>query len=389
MRKFFCRPLCSKRHSGIIRPFMFALVMVCLFLSCAHKNLSHAYPGHGVNRDLNHFLRIHPDAAGTPLDDCKLCHRGGSDRDLTACDHCHAVYNDRGYRATLNVYGEDYLERGRSVQAVRQISRVDSDSDGFSNRNEITELCFPGDKASNPSQPFMPSTTLVYEELSSLPTHTQFMLMNAHRHHDYYVTYAGWNINDLLARAKVSSYSGITVISWDGYQKYFPAEAVNRMYPSALFYGPERFASPNPKCGLWLRYPDPVPPGVKSGETISGELRLILAFAREGESLTPLGRGADGRLKGEGPYRLVVPQKDAAGPDQSLYENNPACPFPFTEEIHHNSGDSIRGVIAILVHPAPPEMREVDWRGLADDLLIQKKLMIFGNINTMKSGGER
>ena len=354
-------------------------------VSCLSRNLSTAYPDHGVNRDLNSFLTVYPETIGSPLDDCGLCHRRGSDSrtESTSCDGCHEIYLRRGFRATLNAYGMVYMDRGRSVRAIRRIAEEDADSDGYSNHDEIVKLCFPGEVQSHPDQVVMPSVRLNSADLNSLPRHRQFILMNAHRHNDYYVTYAGWRMDHILHRAGVKTYTGITVISWDGFKKYYPADAFQAIYPSAVYYGPDQFVASHPDCAQWLRYPDSLPPGLSSGEPIPGEPRIILAAQRDDRLLQPLGRGIDGRLRGEGPYRLVVPQRDAAGPDQSMAENNPGCPFPFREEIHHNSGDSVRGVVALLVHPAPAGMREVDWRSQADGLLSLRELLIFGNIHSI------
>jgi len=38
---------------------------------------SRAYVGHETDADMNGFIRQYPGAAGTRLDDCQTCHRGG------------------------------------------------------------------------------------------------------------------------------------------------------------------------------------------------------------------------------------------------------------------------------------------------------------------------
>jgi hypothetical protein len=60
------------------------------------------------------------------------------------CVVCHTHASG----ASLNVYGQDYLENGNSVS---DIALLDSDEDGFTNDEELVKGTFPGDSNSYPN----------------------------------------------------------------------------------------------------------------------------------------------------------------------------------------------------------------------------------------------
>ena len=90
---------------------------------------SRAYVGHETDADMNGFIRQYPGAAGTRLDDCLTCHRGGvrgtdTEREYSPCGYCHLrVYPNPKYATgvpktvtdTLNAYGLEYKKAGRSA----------------------------------------------------------------------------------------------------------------------------------------------------------------------------------------------------------------------------------------------------------------------------------
>jgi hypothetical protein len=69
---------------------------------------------------------------GTLLDNCITCHLS------TGTD--------------LNPYGDDFLKKGLSPEALEAIETWDSDGDGFSNKAEISARTFPGDPDSVPGE---------------------------------------------------------------------------------------------------------------------------------------------------------------------------------------------------------------------------------------------
>ena len=101
---------------------------------------SRAYRGHASDADINNFVRVHPEAVGTRLDDCQTCHRGGTvtstggDVHANACDYCHYIIHPpegwtglpTGFAETLNPYGAAYDAAGRSATAIRSIEGDDS-----------------------------------------------------------------------------------------------------------------------------------------------------------------------------------------------------------------------------------------------------------------------
>jgi len=105
---------------------------------------SRAYVGHENDADMRGFVRHYPATAGTRLDDCQTCHRGGvrgtdTEREVSPCSYCHLIVfpNARyktgvpgDYEATLNAYGLDYKKAGRAVGSLAAIDGRDCDGDG-------------------------------------------------------------------------------------------------------------------------------------------------------------------------------------------------------------------------------------------------------------------
>ena len=99
---------------------------------------------HMGEADAPKFQQAYPDLKDSKLDSCTLCHQGGSyvdtgnkTRTLGTCQWCHYTY---GYDAsgditkTINPYGKDYLNAGRSVSAFASIESKDSDGDTYTNK---------------------------------------------------------------------------------------------------------------------------------------------------------------------------------------------------------------------------------------------------------------
>lgn len=82
---------------------------------------------------LSAFTSRYPNAAGTPLDDCTVCHGAST--------------------STWNPYGQDIRSQGSGVAIATRLANVeqdDSDGDGVPNLNEIDLGYFPGDAGSTP-----------------------------------------------------------------------------------------------------------------------------------------------------------------------------------------------------------------------------------------------
>ena len=97
------------------------LIMLTSFALAAYQHAGDA------DTDAKFFRDIYPGKVGTKLDNCTLCHSGGSYASgtktvtLGSCQWCHYKfgYNKSGdITATLNSYGKDYLAHGRNADDV-------------------------------------------------------------------------------------------------------------------------------------------------------------------------------------------------------------------------------------------------------------------------------
>jgi len=349
---------------------------------------SRSYKGHETDRDSNAFVTAYPAALGTRLDDCQTCHKGGEftyDRgggDIrstykNACDYCHLIEHpdDSLIEAqpttiaqTLNEYGAAYSAAGRSGGALRSIESADSDGDGHSNIDEIADLKYPGDPESMPGQQTAPLKTYGMGDLQALTAHDEFLLCNSHRQEfDNYSWYRGVKAGDLLADAGVDTsspdFQGITVIAPDGYMKDFTAEDINNAFPAGLFFDNLGTDSLGTDCGF-VQYPDVMPDGLVDGGEIAGEQWLMLAYERDGLAMDVSELDIEsGKIDGEGPYRIIVPQSTPGSPDRGSKYSPTACAdgWDYDDAKDHNAGSMVRGVIAIRVNPLPAGVEDFDY----------------------------
>jgi len=362
---------------------------------------SRAYVGHENDRDIHNFIRSYPKAAGTRLDDCQTCHRSGiagtdTGREFSPCGYCHLLqYPNPRYKTgvpktyadTLNAFGTAYKLAGRTADAFAAISKQDADGDQYPNSDEIAALRYPGDAASKPGQPLAPVVTLGWDDIRKLQRHTQFMLMNATTEpNDDYVRYSGIRVRDLLEAAHVNleGAAGITVFAPDGYSTDYSLDDIAGPFPKGYFYAGPR--SLKDKEAAFVRYPQSIPPGVADGKPIDDEPWLLLAFERDGKPLeaSHYEKGT-GRLAGEGPYRLVKPQRSiTAGdpskpgrPDRSVKSKVFGDGWDFHKEIDHNAGACVRGATVIRVNPMPAGFEEYDWKN-GWPLVDARQVVIFG-----------
>jgi hypothetical protein len=379
---------------------LLAFAMIILAGIPQEEVSSRAYVGHENDKDINNFIRQYPKAAGTRLDDCQTCHRGGvkgtdTEREFNPCGYCHLLeYPNPGYKTgvpqnykdTLNAFGLAYEKAGRTVEALAAIAKLDADGDGFANAAEIVELRYPGDAASRPGQPLAPVVLLSDGELRKLPQFTQFMLMNATKEMtDDYVSYTGVRIADVLAAAGVDfkTSAGITVFAPDGFSIECTVDDITKPFPRGYFYGgPAAFKDTERS---FVRYPEAIPAGLQDGREIPGEPWLLLAFERDGKPLDDsYYEKGTGRLAGEGPFRLLKPQRDLMGdparpgrPDRSVKAKVFGDGWDFNRVIDHNAGSCARGACVIRVNPAPAGFEEYDWKN-GWPLIKERKIAVFG-----------
>jgi hypothetical protein len=365
-----------------------ALVVLALFAFAAYH--------HQGERDSGNFLKIHPEKAGGKLDHCALCHgggqmdpgrEGGTKVTLGSCQWCHSTYgyDRKGPLAeTLNAYGRDYLKHGRDAAAVTAIAGLDSDGDGFGNRDEIQADRFPGSAADDPGKTAAPMKVYARAQLEALPRHTQFLLQNAAKSQDAYAEFSGVTMEALLRDAGIlDSASGITVFSPDGWSQYHPLRPIDdpAMYPVCGAY-PEAVYHHPPEAESVCDYSAPSCSRHKPGERIKvrGGLRLLLALEREGRPLSPAVLSKENKLDGEGPYRVIVPQKAPSPPDRSSKSTEQGGPWAYHADWDHNAGSSTRAVTMIRVEPLPPGTTDIDTFEAGWKYVDEAKIVVYGAI---------
>jgi hypothetical protein len=364
---------------------------------------SRAYKGHQNDRDVNTLVGAFPKIRASRLDDCQTCHKGGvftaasggksTTEVKNPCDYCHLVQHPsrdykeaqpRSFAETLNGFGADYKKHGRSDAALQAIRGMDSDADGFANGAEIDALKYPGDPLSKPGQHAPPMKTLSAEQLRSMPHASELILANLARHRDYYATYSGVKLRDLLAAVGVNpsdpAIQGITVVAPDGYLKDFPAEKVNKAYPPQLFFSGLDAKALGNECEV-VKYPALLPAGLSDGAPIPGEAWLMLAWERDGAPLDPSKLDiTSGKTEGEGPYRIVVPQSVPAKPDRGSPHSPSKCNDgnDFDPARDHNAGDMVKGVVAIRINPMPAGYEDFDSKNGGWAYVTSGTLIVYG-----------
>ena len=375
---------------------------VILVLSMASIGFS-AYHHEG-EQDAGRFLSVYPSKAGTKLDHCSLCHSGGQDSKgnlLGSCQWCHYTYGYDGHGSildTINPYGKDYHDNGRNAGAIVAIESLDSDEDGYTNSEEISADRFPGDATDDPSQVMAPFRIYTRTQLEAMGQHTQFVLMNTSRSGDFYAEYTGVPMENLLQDAGIlGSATGIIVYSPDGWSQYHPLTQdpdpelyhVNGSYPSSVYYYDEEAdVAKNPADG-WCDYSAPSCKGRKHLDNIvvPGGLKMILAYKREGTYMDPGILNQDNKLDGEGPFRVVPPQKNPNAPDQSSRAANQAVMWPYNSDWDHNAGASTRTVTIIKVEPLPAGTTDINVLEAGWSYVDQSKIIIYGGIDDSDSNG--
>ncbi len=396
-----------------LKPTLFKSLVTAIFFlifTMIATNSSDAAYHHEGERDSGNFLQIYYDKAGTKLDHCGLCHTGGSYTSSTgkpatlgSCQWCHYTtdygrQNDK-IEQTINTYGKAYKNNGRNADAITRIDSLDSDGDNSTNRDEILANSFPGNDKDTPSLTMASSKIYTKSQLEALPQHTEFLLMNTSRSGDYYAEYSGVSLKELLDDAGISeSATGITVFAPDGWSQYHPLyyDEKPEMYhvygnmpgedyqypPASYSYDLQADTTLTPGTG-WCDYTAPSCATRSHGDSIHVQngLKAILAMRREG---VPLDSGIltdENKLDGEGPYRIVVPQKLVSPPDQSSKSDNQNVKWPYNYEWDHNAGAATRSVTIIRVEPLPEGTTDIDILEAGWNYIDNSQIIIYGAIN--------
>jgi hypothetical protein len=386
-------------------------LMLCLLATAAWG----AYHHQG-EQDAAQFLTAHPDKAGSKLDHCALCHSGGSYEkngksvSLGSCQWCHYSYGydqEGNIVDTLNPYGLAYFAAGRDADAITAIGDADSDGDGHTNAAEIAANRFPGNAEDDPTQSPAPARVYTRAQLEALGAHTQFMLMNTSRSGDFYAQYTGVPVKDLLDDAGVqATATGITVYAPDGWSQYHPLEETEdeidaegdktifyHVYgntlgedyqypPASYYYDNEADVAKNPDTG-WCDYSAISAEGRNPGSAIMVDdgLKAMLAYKREGVNLETGVLNDDNKLDGEGPYRLVVPQKTPGAPDQSSKSDDQDVLWPHNDDWDHNAGSCSRSATIIRVEPLPEGTTDINILEAGWNYVDQDMIVVYGAID--------
>ncbi len=378
-------------HRGLV------IVLICGLLPV----VCWAAYNHDGDIDSANFRFVYQDNNGTKLDSCTLCHGGGSvgKANYGSCQWCHYVTNyganstPENLLKTLNSYGSDYLSHGRNADALKAIESIDSDNDTYSNSVEIAAVRFPGDPKDDPSKVMAPYRVLAREDLEKLPAWNQFLLMNASKSTDDYVEYTGVSMEYLLKKIVrvLPSATNINVSAPDGFSQFHPLNRdpnpalyqVYGIYPKASYYYDEvADIAKNPDG--WANYSAPSCAGRIDGDVIvNGKpLRMLLAYKRDGEYLTPgVLTNPENKLNGEGPFRVVPPQKKPGPPDQRSTATNPDLIWPYNVNGDHNAGSSTRSATIIKVEPLPQGTTDINTLEAGWDFVDEAKIIFYGAID--------
>ena len=423
-----------RRTSHLFTIPLAALLVAACGSSKTTTVTSHAYGHHDTDKaDTANFVSVYPNTVGTRLDSCQTCHKsfvfskvkstGTQYTPKSVCDYCHMVkwpdmntdgtiklYDNAAQPTsiadTLNVYGVAYRDSGKTPQALRDIAGQDTDGDGHRNADEIAAGRYPGDPNSNPALQFGPRQIKTVAEVQAMPVHSEFLLSNSQKQkYDNYALYKGVKITEFLAAMGLDPHdariTGVTVIAPDGFTTTFPRqEAVtvdseqywyDAAFPPGQFYGGLDTSEPpsglGTSCGF-VEYPNPIPVDRigPDGITIQDEQWLLLAYERDGLALdTAYIDPANLRLNGEGPLRLIVPQKMPGKPDRGSQASPTNCGDGYDWDqyggLDHNAGSAVRGVMAIridAVEGAMPAYEEFDYQNGGYDYLARGELVVFG-----------
>lgn len=376
---------------------LFLIIPIGMFIGCGDDDdeleeqvSSRSYKGHEDDMDANNLVSVYPSIVGTRLDDCQTCHSGKIEEGqlvASSCDNCHdlMLHEETGstFADTLNPYGLEYFNAGRDLDALDEIKEKDSDADGYSNDEEIMAQRYPGSDMSQPGQTVAAMKIVTVEDLKAMPSHTQFMLSNTTKQQfDDYVTYKGVKIKNLFAELGISlaGATGITVIAPDGYMKSIPIESVDKVFPQPIFYSGLGVDTLGADCGF-VAYPETLPDGLTDGSSIPGEHCLMMAYERDRIALDKSYLDiTSGKINGEGPLRIAVPQDEPGKPDRGLKYSPTDCNdgYDFNDNADHNAGAMVRGVIAIRVDPMPAGVEEFDYMNGGWAYIDGEQLIIYG-----------
>ena len=147
----------------------------------------------------------------------------------------------------------------------------------------------------------------------------------------------------------------------------------------------------------WCDYSSPFAKGRNNGDAIHnpGGLRMILAIKRDGVLLAPGVLNSSNKLDGEGPYRVVPPQKFVTPyppfgpPDQRSTATNDTDPntwvWPYQPNGDHNAGFSTRSTTMLRVEPLPPGTTDINTLEAGWNYIDSGNIVVYGAINPLEN----
>lgn len=124
----------------------------------------------------------------------------------------------------------------------------------------------------------------------------------------------------------------------------------------------------------------------KHGEQISGKLKFLLAYERDGYPLLEskiVAKEGKSELEGEGPYRFISPLTSPVVPDRSQWSiDREDAPYPYNpnRRVTRNGDYCIKAVVAIRVNTETNKSFQYDWSGRAWEMVEKGELLVYGAI---------
>jgi hypothetical protein len=207
--------------------------------------------------------------------------------------------------------------------------------------------------------------------------------VNSHKQeYDFYATYKGVTVQAILEYIgiNIQGISGITVIAPDGYMKDFDVDQITNQFPDGLYFSGLDTETLGPDCGF-VNYPENLPSGLVDGDTTPYDQYLMIAYERDDSEmeksyLDP----TSGKIDGEGPYRIVVPQSEPGSPDRGSKYSPTSCNdgYDYDDLKDHNAGNMVRGVIALRINPMPEGYEEFDYHNGGWAYIDSQELIVYG-----------
>ena len=172
---------------------------------------------------------------------------------------------------------------------------------------------------------------------------------------------------------------------------------VNGLYPDSVYYYDTQADTAVNVTSGWCDYGAPSCVGRTNLDPIVNPdgNKMILAYSREGQDMEPGVLGDDNKLNGEGPFRVIPPQKVPSPPDQSSTASDQDVIWPYNYDWDHNAGSATRTVTIIKVEPLPEGTTDIDVLEAGWQYVDEEKIIVYGAIEdtnppvpTIKANGQ-